>query len=150
MATVIDRDLGWKRIVAELTAVDGKAVKVGVLSDAGSEAGGQSLASVATYNEFGTSRGIPPRPFMAQTFETRNREISEFIAKQKDAVLDGKATFSGALGKIGEKYKGMIQREIASGGFAANAPATIRQKGSSKPLIDTGRLRQSINWELET
>ena len=30
-----------------------------------------------------------------------------------------------------------------------NAPSTIRKKGSDKPLIDTGRLRQSVNYVIK-
>lgn len=30
-----------------------------------------------------------------------------------------------------------------------NAPSTIRRKGHDKPLIDTGKLKASINFEVE-
>lgn len=145
MASVIDRDLGQKRIFEEFRKLKGgRKVKVGVLSSAGGD-----LASVATWNEFGTSRGIPARPFMAQTFANKNREISDFIDKQKSAVISGSTTFDGALEMIGERYKGFIQKEIAAGGFAPNAPSTLAKKApKTKPLIDTGQLRESINWEI--
>ena len=42
--------------------------------------------------------------------------------------------------------KGLIQRKIVDGTFEPNAPSTIRKKGSSRPLIDTGRMRQSVNF----
>lgn len=133
-----------KRIFSEIRKVKGgRKVKVGVLSSAGGD-----MASVATWNEFGTSRGIPARPFMAQTFAKKKAEIVDFIDKLRGAVFAGNGTFENALGEIGERYKSFIQKEIASGGFAPNAPSTIAQKGSSKPLIDTGALRQSINWEI--
>ena len=37
-----------------------------------------------------------------------------------------------------------VQLNIVKGEWVANAESTIKRKGSSKPLIDTGRLRQSI------
>ena len=53
-----------------------------------------------------------------------------------------------ALGQLGEMTKGDVQTEIRSGDFAPLKPATIKRKGSSRPLIDTGQMVQSIAWEL--
>ena len=35
------------------------------------------------------------------------------------------------------------------GNWAPNSPLTIAQKGSAMPLIDTGKLRQSITYEVQ-
>ena len=35
------------------------------------------------------------------------------------------------------------------GNWAENSPLTIAQKGSALPLINTGKLRQSITYEVE-
>lgn len=43
----------------------------------------------------------------------------------------------------------MIQKEIVNGDFVPNSPETIKRKGSDKPLIDTGRMRQSINYVIQ-
>ena len=40
--------------------------------------------------------------------------------------------------------QGDVQQNIVNGKWAANAPSTIKRKKSSKPLIDTGKLRQSV------
>ncbi|EFA29062.1 conserved hypothetical protein, partial [Haemophilus influenzae HK1212] len=40
--------------------------------------------------------------------------------------------------------QGDVQLNIARGNWVANAKSTIKQKGSSKPLIDTGKMRQSV------
>ena len=40
--------------------------------------------------------------------------------------------------------QGDVQLNIARGNWAPNAKSTIKQKGSSKPLIDTGKMRQSV------
>ena len=45
--------------------------------------------------------------------------------------------------------KGIVQKTIKEGSFVPNAPSTIRKKGSDKPLIDTGRLRQSVNYHIK-
>ena len=39
-----------------------------------------------------------------------------------------------------------VVRKINKGPFTPNAPATVKRKGSSQPLIDTGNLRKSITF----
>lgn len=41
---------------------------------------------------------------------------------------------------------GLVQEKIESGSYEPNAPSTIRKKKSDKPLIDTGRMRQSVKY----
>ena len=52
------------------------------------------------------------------------------------------------LKDIGIFQKDLIQDKIKEGDFAPNAESTVRKKGSSKPLIDTGRMRQSVNYQI--
>ena len=42
-----------------------------------------------------------------------------------------------------------MQDKITSGSFAPNAESTIKKKGSSKPLVDTGRMRKSVNYVIQ-
>ena len=42
--------------------------------------------------------------------------------------------------------KDVIQESITEGAWEPNAPSTVAKKKSSKPLIDTGRMRQSVNY----
>lgn len=145
------RDLGWKRILKEIEATKGSHVDVGVLSDAGSYAsddGPVNLADVATFNEFGTTR-IPSRPFMAQAFDANLQGLKTFIAERLSDVYQGRNTAAAGLRMIGVWFKGKVQETIAKGEFAENAPSTIAAKGSDKPLIDTGRLRQSIAFQVK-
>lgn len=124
-------------------------VKAGVLGSAGSESNGQPLADVATINEYGSpERNIPSRPFMRQTFDASVNLVVDFIARQMDAIFQGRSDVRSSLTKMGIWYVGEIKKMFTRGDFAPNAPSTIRLKGSSKPLIDTGRLRQSINHEV--
>ena len=53
-----------------------------------------------------------------------------------------------ALARTGQYIEGEIKRKIGSGPFTPNSPATIRKKKSSKPLIDTGHMRQSVRYEI--
>ena len=50
-----------------------------------------------------------------------------------------------ATKKVGLLAEAEIKRLINSGFFQNNSPVTIAMKGSSRPLVDTGLLSQSIN-----
>lgn len=124
-------------------------VKAGVLESAGSYPDGLHAAEVATFHEFGT-RDIPQRSFLRST-ERENREALFVLFQQLTMhVLLRKMTANKALGLVGEKMKGLIQKKIANGdpNWKKLEDSTIAAKGSSKALIDTGQLRQSINYEV--
>ena len=53
------------------------------------------------------------------------------------------------LRKLGIKAKGDIQAEIVALQTPPNAPSTIRQKGSSNPLIDQGELLGAVTYKIE-
>ena len=38
----------------------------------------------------------------------------------------------------------LIKAKIASGDFTPNAPSTIKKKGRNQPLVDTGRMLNSV------
>lgn len=92
---------------------------------------------------------IPERPFLRVGI----RRNLEFFARLSRANLvrlaRGQITMAVALGQLGAAAAGKVQKEISDGHFTPNAPSTIRAKGSSKPLVDTGALRQAITWTVE-
>lgn len=103
-----------------------------------------SLALIATYNEFGSSN-TPARPFMKQSWERHSRQIQAFCSKEVKDISEGKSAQK-ALAEIGAYGKATVQQEIVDGEFAPNAPSTIKRKKSDRPLIDTGYMRQSVNF----
>lgn len=148
---IIDTDKGWKRISKELKSAKKSYVNIGILSDApayATDEGPVNLADIATFNEFGTSR-IPERPFMRQAFDANLEGIMAFRAGLLNQVYDGRITTEMGLRKLGVFFKGKVQETIAKGEFAPNAPATLKAKApKTKPLINTGHLRQSIDFEV--
>ena len=114
------------------------------------EAEGISVIDYATYNEFGTSR-IPARPFMAKTEELYKEKIGKFAEFMTGRIIDGKITPNLALKNIGEQYQLYMQRTIrdAKTWAVPNSPKTIAIKGSTSPLIDTGRMVGSVSYEVE-
>nr|DAI17696.1 MAG TPA: virion morphogenesis protein [Caudoviricetes sp.] len=147
---VEDNDAIMKRIERDLKELASYEIAVGVQGAEAAENyddSGATVAEVAVWNEFGTSK-IPQRPFMQQTAE-RHDNWGDETAKTWNAVIDGENPKIGA-NLIGEKVKGDIQEEIANGEFTPNAPRTIAKKKSARPLIDTGRMRQSITYKVRT
>lgn len=144
MANVTEKDLGWRKIKAELERAKRLEVAVGVLQ--GSTNGeGESIAEYATFNEFGT-QDIPSRPFMAMTFDENRSEIDADFAKQGGAMVEGKVTAKVALTIIGQKHADRTKSTITDRNILPRlAPSTVKaKKGSTKTLVDTGALANSV------
>lgn len=147
-ADVKIKDLGFTAIAKKAKALNGKAVRVGYQAG-GPQSEGVDVLDVAIYTEYGT-RNAPARPFMAQTASKNQPRVSAAMGRIANAATTGQGAPAALLGQLGEFYAELIRREISSGDFAANAPSTIRAKGSSKPLVDTGRvLAPAVRWVLE-
>lgn len=122
-----------------------KAVKVGL--PAGKAPG--DLVDIAVWNHFGTSRGIPPRPYLTLAMFKNRGEIRAAMRKIAENVVKAKASIISQLPKLGMLGQGFVQKQIASNTPPPNAASTVRKKGSSKTLINTGRLRQSQTWVID-
>jgi hypothetical protein len=151
---VIDR--GWERIQKELRELDGAYVKVGYPEEKSKSHDGKKpidMAALAAIHEYGTAT-IPPRPFLSMTFDSNLKEIQAFIAEEKDGIIQGKRSVSKSLQRLGVFYKGKIQEIFTKGSFQALSPKTIAArltrfgKASSRPLIATAQLRQSVDFEV--
>lgn len=126
---------------------------------ASGEDSGADIVDIAAWNELGTENA-PARPFLRQSVENNAAQIEAMCRAQLAKIVNGQATAEEALKAIGVMQKALIQNEIKNGGFEPNAPITIeggwmhrngksffiKGKKSSQPLIDTGRLRQSVNF----
>ncbi|UOO77930.1 hypothetical protein LVJ85_05570 [Neisseria sp. Dent CA1/247] len=124
-------------------AASGK-VRVGIIQQSTYE-DGQSVAQVAYWNEYGTAH-IPPRPFFRQTIAEHKDEWSDKAAAiLRETDGDTQAT----LAMMGEGVKGQVVETIQNFRDPPNAPSTERKKGFNKPLIDTGTLWRSIDYEME-
>lgn len=135
-----------EKIAKEFQKLDGKKIKVGVLSSSGNYPGGQSVVEVACYNELGTAKA-PPRPFMRQTFQNHQHDIKRVQAELVRRVISGQATADSVISGLGKWYSGMVKKSMQNSWWTPNAASTIMRKGSSKPLLDTRRLINSIDWE---
>lgn len=139
-----------RRLYAELEKMKRMAVKVGYQAGEATNDDGIDMCDIAMWNELGTegTHPIPARPFLRQSIDDNGDEIRAFCAQQARKIANG-GTAEQALKKIGIQVKSIVQKTIKDGDFVPNAPSTIRKKGSDKPLIDTGRLRQSVNYHIK-
>ena len=107
---------------------------------------GTQVAAVAAWNEFGTKR-IPERPFMRQGVKKAYAHMHGILVAEVDPLhmtLDDRLA-----DKVGAYIAGQIQKRIVDLRIPANAPLTVKMKGSSNPLVDTGKMRQSVTWKVE-
>lgn len=137
----------------------GITLTVGIHEDAG-EAEGTTLAQIAYWNENGvktkaTSESdspwrIPPRPFMRPTIDSQGKKADQMLSKEIEKIFQGKkkSSIATALGRVGAFLAGAIQRKITTLKRPPNAPSTIKKKGSSNPLIDTGAMRQAVGFKV--
>jgi phage gpG-like protein len=137
-----------KRLAAELKS--SPHVKVGVLGRNDARPDGKiGNVELAIIHEFGAGK-VPERSFLRSTADAKKAEWIALIRKIMKAVLAEKLPVEKGLGILGEKAVSDVRARIREGAGIPppNAPSTVKAKGSSRPLVDTGRLVQSISYEV--
>ncbi|TYC49900.1 hypothetical protein ESZ50_04730 [Weissella muntiaci] len=170
MSVVIKDDNHIPEIIMQLEHLKDYHVRVGILGggEIGMIAGVQEFGAhivaknpsgylwIPTKGENGGKDGvlklrevtIPERSFIRSTFAEKQGEWNTFAEKLIFEVANGSIGARMAYQRLGERMARDIRNKIKSTHSPANAPLTINNKGSSSPLIDTGRLRQSVTYEV--
>jgi hypothetical protein len=95
---------------------------------------------------------IPPRPFMQRTIDKNSKDwgktLKAIVDKMGDPTKLDKGDIEQALGILGAVIVGQIKDSISSGEFVSNSPFTVQRKGKNTPLQDTGKLMQSVDYEV--
>lgn len=137
---------------AALGAARKKAVFVGLPKDkVGSKiyGDGMTVIRVGAIHEYGApQQSIPQRSFLRVPFAVKRRELNKAIAQQFEAMAEGRDV-NVAFGRIGALATNVSKGAFTSLGYGSWSPIrpdTIKRKGSSQTLIDTGILRSSITW----
>lgn len=143
---VKDTDRGMQRIVRELGRMDGARIEVGWFAGV-RHPSGESVAGIAAIHEFGAPRAnIPPRPTLGPTYDEKlsqgRRELRNLVLEQ---VVDRAGGVKEALERFGARRVAEIKRAITALQSPPLKPATIARKGASKPLIDTGAMRDAVD-----
>ncbi|WP_050450478.1 hypothetical protein [Bordetella bronchiseptica] len=126
---------------------DGGSLRVGFLEGA-TYPNGTPVALVAAVNEFGRpDRNQPPRPFFRTMIAEKQKNWPRAlgaVAKNSDYDIDK------TLGQMGEGIKGQLQESIQQLDSPALSPVTVARKGFEKPLVDTGHMMNSVDYEVDT
>lgn len=143
-------------VTRSIRALISQRTMVGVPSDKDSrkEGGPINNAALAYIHNFGAPEvNIPPRPFMEPGIDRVKNQISTELKATGQAAFDGKFDrVDRGFHRIGLLAQASIRAMITAGeGFPPLKPKTIarrkrRGRTGTKPLIDTGQLRNSINY----
>ena len=106
----------------------------------------------AIYNEFGTTDDggkpvIPARPALSISIRSNAKRYEEWLRRELRQRLLGKRTDEQIAERLGIKAAGDVQQSITDLEDPPNAPSTIKAKGSSNPLIDSGEMRRAVTWD---
>ena len=142
-------------------------LQVGIFAPEGSE-----LFMIAMVNEYGTNINvtpkmraymhyqgihlkasttqikIPERSFIRAGFEYAREDLEKLVDKALPLVLTLKLQPNEFYKLLGEMAVGRIHKYIQDLSSPPNSAMTIKRKKSSHPLIDTGRLTQSITYKV--
>lgn len=103
-----------------------------------------SVAQVAFWNEFGTSRA-PSRPFFRTTIAQESKRWGETLALGlKYRNYDGEQ----ALRDVGQVMRDDVEASIQRWSTPGNASSTIARKGFDDPLVHTSVMARTPDFEL--
>lgn len=159
--TLKERDFGWNHLKEATLKLGGRGA-YSLVGVQGAQAAANvqntdlTYAQLARIHEFGTVIKtkyaiirIPARSFLQGTIDKYADAIQKRATAFGQGVLMDAFSVEQALELIGEYVVGLIRQRMADGIPPPNAPSTIKRKGSSKPLIDSGGLRASISHRPE-
>ena len=150
--TVTLDDRKFRKLIKKLEVSQRKGVNVGILQSKGASApqGKASMVEIAASHEFGAPKaGIPERSFIRSTFITREADAKKMLARLVTGIVDDKIEVENGLRLLGAWAVAAVKNTITSGDIPPPLKAaTIAKKKSSKPLVDTGQLINSIHFEV--
>ena len=127
-------------------------VKAGILAKDGSNnhSEGITVFQIGMIHEFGSpEKNIPRRSFIRVPIENNIKEITKLIENNHKLVSENSMSAKVALDRIGLKAQNTIKKSFRDNDWKPLKRATVKRKGSSRPLIDTGQLVGSISYIVE-
>jgi len=127
-------------------------VKAGILAKDGSEnhSEGITVFQIGMIHEFGVpEKNIHRRSFIRVPIENNIKEITKLIENNHKLVSENAMSAKVALDRIGIKAQNTIKESFRNNDWKPLKRATVKRKGSSRPLIDTGQLIGSISYIVE-
>ncbi|MEV9639478.1 hypothetical protein ABZ756_02120 [Mammaliicoccus sciuri] len=164
--TIKDED-NTKQLLKTLKEIDKSQIDVGIVG------GDSEIAMIAAVHEFGCEiqvtdkmRGwfgangyplkkettvirIPERSFLRSGYDENIDKIAEQVERQLPDVLENEVNLKIFMEGVGMQFAELIQKKLRDVKAPALSDMTIERKGSSNPLIDSGRLFGAIQHEVK-
>ncbi|TCB67396.1 hypothetical protein E0H88_12775 [Acinetobacter sp. ANC 4216] len=106
-----------------------------------------TMADLAAIHYHGApSRNIPKRDVITPTLEQNQEKYLGFIERSIPALIEGSMNLRTMWEYLGMEGRADIQKQMVTARLAPLHPRTIKRKGSSRPLIDSGQLRQGVTY----
>lgn len=146
----------WEKMKQRLLKTQPRQIDVGWFSEA-RYPDGTPVAWIAMLNEYGymTSgkyQGYhPPRPFFRsflKEFVMNTVLMNSNIAPKVAAVAEGRMTWAALHRDIGQQLVDWVRKKILETNSPPNTPLTISLKGFNDPLIETGRMYDTVRYKL--
>lgn len=120
-------------------------VMVGLPKASNAYPDGTSVIAVGIIHEFGSpSNNIPQRSFLRSTINIKSKEYKVLLGKLAKKIVSGDRSMKESLGLLGLQAQGDVQKMITD---ITDPPLKVRE---GNPLVDTGHLRQSITFEVDS
>ena len=144
---IVDR--GFKRYKDSLVQLNSHKIVVGLFNV------DDNILNKGIVNEFGTTQAgknhnitIPERSFLRSTFNKNHKKVAKKFNDMVKLFSKTSVNVKQKMQSLGLEEEGEVRKTITNLRRPANAPSTIKQKGSSNPLIDTGEMRNRIASEV--
>ncbi|MEX5438896.1 hypothetical protein WCE01_01765 [Acinetobacter indicus] len=106
-----------------------------------------TMADLAAIHYHGVpSKNIPKRDVVTPALEQNQEKYFGFIERSIPALMDGSMDLRTMWEYLGMEGMADIQKQMVTARLAPLHPRTIKRKGSSRPLIDSGQLRQGVTY----
>jgi len=142
---------GWEKLKKDISKNTQDKLRVGWFegSNYGPENDNLPVAQVAQFNEEGTSTN-PIRPFIRVGFMTPIKKgvYDSLFKESMQRIAEGKSSFKQEYTKLGPTFVKEMKDVIAKWDTPPNSPQTIADKGFNNPLIDSGTMYDTTDFEV--
>jgi hypothetical protein len=90
---------------------------------------------------------IPARPYFRTMIQAHKGEWGDQLGK---VIVANNYDAEKSMGLMGEVIKGELQESIGQLTSPPLAPSTVKKKGFDKPLIDTGHMQNSVDYDVKS
>lgn len=107
-----------------------------------------ALGDLARIHEQGLGY-VPQRAFVKPAITANRQKYAKLLKNNIAPVLSGRLSPSTVWLLLGQEAVKDVGQYMTTATFTPLSTKTIRRKKSSKPLIDTGKLRQSVTYQVK-